>query len=68
MPQFSILAKEGQPMRVAIYARVSTNNQQTLGMQVEAMSADIKCTRVQAVRLSGRCKSRVHADCSAIAR
>jgi putative DNA-invertase from lambdoid prophage Rac len=29
-------------MRVAIYARVSTHDQQTLGMQVEAMSAYIK--------------------------
>jgi DNA invertase Pin-like site-specific DNA recombinase len=29
-------------MRVAIYARVSTHDQQTLGMQVEAMSASIQ--------------------------
>jgi len=29
-------------MRVAIYARVSTHDQQTLGMQVEAMSAYIR--------------------------
>jgi putative DNA-invertase from lambdoid prophage Rac len=29
-------------MRVAIYARVSTHDQQTLGMQVEAMSAYLK--------------------------
>ena len=29
-------------MRVAVYARVSTQDQQTLGMQVEAMSAYIK--------------------------
>ena len=29
-------------MRVAVYARVSTHDQQTLGMQVEAMSAYIK--------------------------
>jgi putative DNA-invertase from lambdoid prophage Rac len=36
------LAREGQPMRVAVYARVSTHDQQTLGMQVEAMSAYIK--------------------------
>jgi putative DNA-invertase from lambdoid prophage Rac len=36
------LAKEGQAMRVAVYARVSTHDQQTLGMQVEAMSAYIK--------------------------
>jgi len=36
------LAREGQAMRVAIYARVSTHDQQTLGMQVEAMSAYIR--------------------------
>jgi putative DNA-invertase from lambdoid prophage Rac len=36
------LAREGQAMRVAIYARVSTHDQQTLGMQVEAMSAYIQ--------------------------
>jgi DNA invertase Pin-like site-specific DNA recombinase len=29
-------------MRVAVYARVSTRDQQTLGMQIEAMSAYIK--------------------------
>ena len=29
-------------MRVAIYARVSTHDQQTLGMQVDAMVAYIK--------------------------
>jgi putative DNA-invertase from lambdoid prophage Rac len=29
-------------MRVAVYARVSTHDQQTLGMQVEAMSAYVK--------------------------
>jgi len=28
-------------MRVAVYARVSTHDQQTLGMQVDAMSAYI---------------------------
>jgi putative DNA-invertase from lambdoid prophage Rac len=36
------LAREGRPRRVAIYARVSTHDQQTLEMQVEAMSAYIK--------------------------
>ena len=36
------MAREGQAMRVAIYARVSTHDQQTLGMQVEAMSAYIR--------------------------
>jgi putative DNA-invertase from lambdoid prophage Rac len=36
------LAREGQPRRVALYARVSTHDQQTLGMQVEAMSAYLK--------------------------
>jgi putative DNA-invertase from lambdoid prophage Rac len=36
------LAGEGRAMRVAVYARVSTHDQQTLGMQVEAMSAYIK--------------------------
>jgi putative DNA-invertase from lambdoid prophage Rac len=36
------LAREGQAMRVAVYARVSTHDQQTLGMQVDAMSAYIK--------------------------
>jgi putative DNA-invertase from lambdoid prophage Rac len=36
------LAREGQPMRAAFYARVSTHDQQTLGMQVEAMAAYIK--------------------------
>jgi hypothetical protein len=35
------LAREGQVMRVAVYARVSTHDQQTLGMQV-AVSAYIK--------------------------
>src|SRR4051794_10946155 len=29
-------------MRAALYARVSTNDQQTLGLQVEAMAAYIK--------------------------
>lgn len=29
-------------MRAALYARVSTHDQQTLGLQVEAMSAYIK--------------------------
>ena len=28
---------EGWPMRAALYARVSTHDQQTLGMQVDAM-------------------------------
>jgi putative DNA-invertase from lambdoid prophage Rac len=36
------LAREGRAMRVAVHARVSTHDQQTLGMQVEAMSAYIK--------------------------
>jgi putative DNA-invertase from lambdoid prophage Rac len=36
------LAREGQAMRVAVYARVSAHDQQTLGMQVDAMSADIE--------------------------
>ena len=36
------MAREGQAMRVAIYARVSTHDQQTLGLQSEAMSAYIK--------------------------
>ena len=36
------LAREGRPMRAALYARVSTHDQQTLGLQVEAMSAYIK--------------------------
>lgn len=36
------MAREGQAMRVAVYARVSTHDQQTLGMQVDAMSAYIK--------------------------
>jgi putative DNA-invertase from lambdoid prophage Rac len=36
------LAREGRAMRVAVYARVSTHDQQTLGMQIDAMSAYIK--------------------------
>jgi DNA invertase Pin-like site-specific DNA recombinase len=36
------LAREGQIMRVAVYARVSTHDQQTLGLQVEAMLSYIK--------------------------
>jgi len=36
------LAREGQAMRAGLYARVSTHDQQTLGLQVEAMSAYIK--------------------------
>jgi DNA invertase Pin-like site-specific DNA recombinase len=37
-----VLAREARAMRVADYARVSTHDQQTLGMQVESMSAYIK--------------------------
>ena len=36
------MAREGQALRVAIYARVSTHDQQTLGLQSEAMSAYLK--------------------------
>ena len=36
------MAREGNRMRAALYARVSTHDQQTLGMQVEAMTAYIK--------------------------
>ena len=36
------MAREGRAMRVAVYARVSTHDQQTLVMQVEAMSAYIR--------------------------
>jgi putative DNA-invertase from lambdoid prophage Rac len=36
------LAREGRPMRVAVYARVSTHDQQTLGMQIEAISTYIR--------------------------
>jgi putative DNA-invertase from lambdoid prophage Rac len=36
------LAREGHPMRAALYARVSTHDQQTLGLQLEAMLAYIK--------------------------
>jgi putative DNA-invertase from lambdoid prophage Rac len=36
------LAREGQPVRTALYARVSTHDQQTLGLQIEAMSAYIR--------------------------
>jgi putative DNA-invertase from lambdoid prophage Rac len=36
------LAREGQPMRAALYARVSTHDQQTLGLQVDAMVSYIK--------------------------
>jgi hypothetical protein len=36
------LAREGQTMRAALYARVSTHEQQTLGLQAEAMTAYIK--------------------------
>ncbi len=36
------MAREGQIMRVAVDARVSTHDQQTLGLQSQAMSAYIK--------------------------
>jgi putative DNA-invertase from lambdoid prophage Rac len=36
------LAREGQLMRAALYARVSTHDQQTLGLQVDAMASYIK--------------------------
>jgi putative DNA-invertase from lambdoid prophage Rac len=36
------LAGEGRPVRAALYARVSTHDQQTLGLQAEAMSAYIR--------------------------
>jgi putative DNA-invertase from lambdoid prophage Rac len=36
------LAREGQAMRAGLYARVSTHDQQTIGLQAEAMSAYIK--------------------------
>jgi DNA invertase Pin-like site-specific DNA recombinase len=36
------LAKEGQAMRAGLYARVLTHDQQTLGLQSEAMAAYIK--------------------------
>jgi putative DNA-invertase from lambdoid prophage Rac len=36
------LAREGQRMRAALYARVSTHDQQTLGLQVDAMKSSIK--------------------------
>jgi predicted site-specific integrase-resolvase len=35
-------AREGRPMRAALYARVSTHDQQTLGLQVEATAVYIK--------------------------
>jgi DNA invertase Pin-like site-specific DNA recombinase len=41
VPQ-GFLAREGQFMRAALYARVSTHDQQTLGLQTEAMRAYIK--------------------------
>jgi putative DNA-invertase from lambdoid prophage Rac len=44
------LAREGQTMRAALYARVSTHDQQTIGLQVEAMSAYIKGRGWEAVR------------------
>jgi putative DNA-invertase from lambdoid prophage Rac len=36
------LAREGQAMRAGLYARVSTHDQQTLGLQSEAMATYIK--------------------------
>src|SRR5665811_1561259 len=36
------LAREGRAMRAGLYARVSTNDQQTLGLQSEAMATYIK--------------------------
>lgn len=36
------MAREGRPMRAALYARVSTHDQQTLGLQLEAMTAYIR--------------------------
>ena len=36
------LAREGHPMRAGLYAGVSTHDQQTLGLPVEAMTAYIK--------------------------
>jgi putative DNA-invertase from lambdoid prophage Rac len=36
------LAREGQAMRAGVYARVSTHDQQTLGLQSEAMAAYIE--------------------------
>jgi DNA invertase Pin-like site-specific DNA recombinase len=35
-------AREGRPMRAALYARDSRHAQQTLGLQVEAMAVYIK--------------------------
>jgi putative DNA-invertase from lambdoid prophage Rac len=37
-----LLAREGQAMRAGLYARVSTHDQQTLGLQSEAMATYIK--------------------------
>jgi putative DNA-invertase from lambdoid prophage Rac len=36
------LAREGQTMRAGLYARVSTHDQQTLGLQAEAMRTYVK--------------------------
>ena len=36
------MAREGQLMRAGLYARVSTHDQQTLGLQTESMSAYVR--------------------------
>jgi putative DNA-invertase from lambdoid prophage Rac len=39
--RWGFLAREGRPMRAALYARVSTHDQQTLGLQIDSMTAYI---------------------------
>src|SRR5262249_22026661 len=45
-----VSAREGHPIRAALYARVSTHDQQTLGLQVGAMTAYLKGRGWEAVR------------------
>jgi hypothetical protein len=44
------VAREGHPMRAALYARVSTRDQQSLGLQVEMMTAYRNVRGWEAVR------------------
>lgn len=50
MRRRGFLAREGQPMRAATYARVSTHDQQTLGLQTEVMQSYIKDRGWEAVK------------------
>jgi predicted site-specific integrase-resolvase len=49
-------AREGRPIRAALYARVSTHDQQTLGVQVEATAVYIKGRGLDLVRQGSNCR------------